>query len=65
MEDLIKKIQQDFKTKKLHGKPLTMYRLALEADMPQSTIHRIMNGENLNPRISTIYKIMEALDNFN
>ena len=65
MEDLIKKIQEEFKSKKLHGKPLTMYRLALEADMPKSTIFRIITGENLNPRISTIYRIIEALDKFN
>lgn len=37
------------------------YRLAKEANMAQSTLHDIVSGKNVNPRMDTISKIADAL----
>ncbi len=41
---------------------LSRYKLAKKTLIHQSVINRIANGENKDPRISTLIKIADALD---
>ncbi|MHB9946938.1 transcriptional regulator [Clostridium botulinum] len=48
--------------KKIQEKSLTLYELSIKSEVPYSTLHDIITGKAKNPRIDTITKIANALE---
>lgn len=47
---------------KIQQKGLTLYKLSIKSEVAYSTLHDILSGKAKNPRIDTITKIANALE---
>ena len=43
-------------------KGLTIHKLALQAELSYSTVYDIVHGNNTNPKLETIIRIVNTLD---